>query len=280
MLDEFPSLGYFAHMSTWLATLRSKGVSITYIIQDLGQLVKKYGEEDAYSMIEHCDIQILLGTNDVRTAEYFSTISGLSTVEQENINIQRLSESVSLSRRPVLTVDEVQRLNDEELLIKIRGYNILKLRKNHFYQMPQYEETQKDRIYSQYHVPLWLKKEFWQRAKLEGESVFSSDGYAYDVEDDTVMTMGAEPVCDIYTEEERQEIIRQYKQFMSGDEDEDTTGTAGSSEGDDNSGKGRGSSEGSNAKRQDNVRQDNVNQSKGSNTGSDTPAMINDDNFS
>ncbi len=71
MLDDFANLTLpgFDHV---LSVVRSREVSCTVICQTVSQLVARYGEAEANSIIGNCDRQLVLGFQDEATVRYFS----------------------------------------------------------------------------------------------------------------------------------------------------------------------------------------------------------------
>lgn len=92
-----------------------------------------YGKD----LFGNCDIKIIMGTNDLLTAEYISETLGVATVETSSIRkeaefdgkLDYGSESVSLVKRNVLNKDEVMRMDNDEQIVIIRGYEAFKCKK-------------------------------------------------------------------------------------------------------------------------------------------------------
>lgn len=140
MLDEFPSLGRLQIFEEALAFIAGYGLKAYLIIQDIAQLHKIYGKDEA--LTGNCHVKIAYATSNPDTARYLSESSGITTVvkEAESISQDKSSfkknVSVSLQEisRPLLTVDECMRLKGPEkdatgrilvpgdMLIFIAGY--------------------------------------------------------------------------------------------------------------------------------------------------------------
>jgi type IV secretion system protein VirD4 len=121
MLDEFPSLGRLQIFEEALAFIAGYGLKAFLIIQDIAQLHKNYGKDEAIT--SNCHIKIAYATSNPDTARYLSEASGITTIvkESESVSGERMSpfkKSVSVSvqeiSRPLLTVDECMRLKGPE----------------------------------------------------------------------------------------------------------------------------------------------------------------------
>lgn len=71
MLDDFANLT-LPGFDRVLSVVRSREISCTVICQTVSQLVARYGEPEANSIIGNCDRQLVLGFQDEATARYFS----------------------------------------------------------------------------------------------------------------------------------------------------------------------------------------------------------------
>lgn len=140
MLDEFPSLGRLQIFEEALAFIAGYGLKAYLIIQDIAQLHKIYGKDEAIT--GNCHVKIAYATSNPDTARYLSESSGITTVVKEAESISQdkstLKKNVSVSlqeiSRPLLTVDECMRLKGPEkdatgkilvpgdMLIFIAGY--------------------------------------------------------------------------------------------------------------------------------------------------------------
>jgi len=92
-LDEFGNLGHIPGFARWIATVRSARVGCLLVVQDTAQLVATYGEPGAAIILTNAMTKICLAKVSRADAEYFSKLTGESTV---------LSESRSASRALLL----------------------------------------------------------------------------------------------------------------------------------------------------------------------------------
>ncbi|MDR1510326.1 MAG: type IV secretory system conjugative DNA transfer family protein [Synergistaceae bacterium] len=141
MLDEFPSLGKLQIFEEALAFIAGYGMKAYLIIQDIAQLHKIYGKDEAIT--GNCHVKVAYATSNPDTARYLSESSGITTIikEAETLSGDRTavfkkgsSVSVQEISRPLMTVDECMRLRGPEknsagrilvpgdMLIFIAGY--------------------------------------------------------------------------------------------------------------------------------------------------------------
>ena len=146
ILDEFNNVGRIggaedgSDFARSLSVIRSRDIRVMLAVQSLGQLQNRYGNNLWAEIIGNCDIQLMLGCTDDVTADYFSARSGDMSVMVNSTMTVRQTIAVAQvipqyrhtegqGRRRLLTADEVLRLPNTELLVVIRGCNVLKLDK-------------------------------------------------------------------------------------------------------------------------------------------------------
>ena len=119
--------------------------------RSLGQLQNRYPNNLWAEIVGNCDIQLMLGCTDDVTADYISDRSGEMSIQVDTTMtvkktvavaqvIPQYRETQGQGRRKLLTSDEVLRLPHEEMLVIIRGQNMLKLRKFDYTRHPMSKE--------------------------------------------------------------------------------------------------------------------------------------------
>lgn len=84
ILDEYANTGGINGLDVRIATIRSRKIWLTIILQDLNQLNGMYGDDKAATILNNCYITGLLATKDPATAEYFKKLLGTQTVISRN----------------------------------------------------------------------------------------------------------------------------------------------------------------------------------------------------
>lgn len=138
VMDEFANVALPDEFDKLLATMRSREISVSIIIQNLAQL-KALFEKQWESIVGNCDEFIYLGGNEQSTHEYVSKLLGKETIDMNTYGQSRgrngsYSINWQLSGRELMTPDEVRMLDNQYALLFIRGerpimdlkYNILK----------------------------------------------------------------------------------------------------------------------------------------------------------
>lgn len=111
------------------------------VVQSIPQFYDRYGENSAKEIMGNCDTTIYLGGNDYDTAEYFSNLSGDMTVSVASNSVMlgtaEIRETASTGNRKVYTPHEVRTLNGNNLLLFIRGINVVELAKIDYTDNPE-----------------------------------------------------------------------------------------------------------------------------------------------
>ena len=80
IIDEASACGAIPRFERYLSTVRSRNITIKFATQDIGQLEDMYPGKGYKSVLNNCQMQLLLGTSDDITAKHFSDLAGYETV--------------------------------------------------------------------------------------------------------------------------------------------------------------------------------------------------------
>ncbi len=73
-LDDFAaSAGQISDFDNTISVIRSRGISVSIMLQSISQLENMYSPERAVTILNNCDTTLFLGTNDISTAKYISS---------------------------------------------------------------------------------------------------------------------------------------------------------------------------------------------------------------
>ena len=138
VMDEFANVALPDDFDKLLATMRSREISVSIIIQNMAQL-KALFEKQWESIVGNCDEFLYLGGNEQSTHEYISKLLGKETIDTNTFGKStgrngNYSTNYQISGRELLTPDEVRMLDNRYALLFIRGerpvkdlkYDILK----------------------------------------------------------------------------------------------------------------------------------------------------------
>ena len=189
LLDEFKATGSIPRFDLVVANVRSRGIGITMILQDLKQLEAMYDENLASSILNGMPVKVLLKTADPVTAEYFSKLLDIETVKVRNGRHERgaadffrlfpsFQESDGWGKREVMTPGELMEMNNDHLVICISGFRPVRLKKFLFFRHPMSKECEK--FSPRKHTPKW-RKEIDERRKKEGKPpIYVEKGFDYE----------------------------------------------------------------------------------------------------
>ena len=126
LMDEFPniSLPKDSFLAA-LATMRSRGIFCSIIVQNISQLKAMY-KDSWESLIGLCDEFLYLGGNEQSTHKYVSELIGKETVDTTSHSRSRghsgsYSTSQQQTARDLMTPDEVRLLPDGKAVLFVRG---------------------------------------------------------------------------------------------------------------------------------------------------------------
>lgn len=150
MCDEFANIGRIPDFERFIATVRSRKIYLTIIIQSIAQLAKVYDENDQETLIECCDTVLFLGCNGALTAQFISELSGVASIitssvkDEKNITgmrgmAQGYSTSDGAGKRYLVNPDEARRLGVEEVLIYHAGQPMLSAKRCGYICHPLYK---------------------------------------------------------------------------------------------------------------------------------------------
>ena len=127
MLDEFANVSLPEEFDKSLATMRSREMSATIIVQNLAQLKGLYKEHGWETITGNCDTLLYLGGNEQSTHKYISELLGKETIDTRNHSENKgkngsWSTQQNKSGRELLTPDEVRLLDNRNALLFIRGF--------------------------------------------------------------------------------------------------------------------------------------------------------------
>lgn len=124
VLDEFAAMP-LPGFTRELATMRSRSISASVIIQNMAQIKELY--KDSWETIPgNCDTILYLGGNESSTHKYVSEMLGKATIDTQTHGQTKgksgsYSTNFQMSGRELLTPDEVRKLDNRYALLFIRG---------------------------------------------------------------------------------------------------------------------------------------------------------------
>ena len=125
LMDEFANVSLPDDFDKILSVMRSRGVSVSIILQNLAQL-KALFEKQWESIVGNCDEFVYLGGNEQATHKYVSELLGKETIDTntygQSYGIRgNYTKNDQQAGRELLTPDEVRMLDNQYALLFIRG---------------------------------------------------------------------------------------------------------------------------------------------------------------
>ena len=130
LMDEFANVSLPDDFDKILSVMRSRGVSVSIILQNLAQL-KALFEKQWESIVGNCDEFLYLGGNEQSTHEYVSELLGKETIDTNTYGKStghsgNYSTNYQISGRELMTPDEVRLLDNRYAILFIRGERPIK----------------------------------------------------------------------------------------------------------------------------------------------------------
>lgn len=125
IMDEWPNVALPDDFDKILATMRSRGISCSIIIQNIAQMKALF--KDSYeSLIGNCDEFLYLGGNEKEGHKYVSELLGKETLDTNTYGQTKgrsgsYSVNYQQTGRELLTPDEIRLLDNCKAILFIRG---------------------------------------------------------------------------------------------------------------------------------------------------------------
>lgn len=122
IMDEFANLAIADDFDLILATNRSRGISISIVIQNLSQL-KDLFKDKWENIVGNCNTMIYLGGSEQATREYVSKALGKATINYQTItkSSQNTSTNINIIGRELMTEEEIRTMRYDKCLVLISG---------------------------------------------------------------------------------------------------------------------------------------------------------------
>lgn len=143
--DEFTTTGKQLDIDIKAATIRSRNISASFIVQGLSQLKEVY-DKKWEAIFENCSTTLFLGGKGPTTTETLSKLIGNETVIYKSATISKgrgggYSTTDQIYQRPLYGPDEINRIPTNHCLIHIRGHQIYEDEKYNLFDHPNIDNT-------------------------------------------------------------------------------------------------------------------------------------------
>ena len=125
LLDEFANIGQIPKFDKLIATIRSREISASIILQSQSQLKAIY-KDNADTIIGNCDTTLFLGGKETTTLKEMSEMLGKETIDLYNTSDTRgTNRSYGLNYqktgKDLLTRDEIAVMDGGKCILQLRG---------------------------------------------------------------------------------------------------------------------------------------------------------------
>lgn len=143
MLDEFANIGLIPNFEKLIATIRSRNMSATIILQTFSQLKTIY-KDSADTIIGNCDTSVFLGGKEKATVKSLSEELGKETINDYNesktrSNNDSFGQNFSKIGRELMTQDELLTMDRNTCIVQIIGKRPFKDKKYDLTKHPRYK---------------------------------------------------------------------------------------------------------------------------------------------
>ncbi|MFB9749882.1 VirD4-like conjugal transfer protein, CD1115 family, partial [Leifsonia shinshuensis] len=145
LLDEAANIAQINDFEVKVSTMRSRGISVIPIYQNITQFKNRYDRERWSEIIGSIDTIVYLGSNDPESNQYFSKKLGKKTMvinsvsESKNNRGQSSSKSYSTIGRELMQVDELERLPKDEAIVFQAGMYPMRIKKHLFFKQKKWK---------------------------------------------------------------------------------------------------------------------------------------------
>lgn len=147
VLDEFVRMGRMQQITNIANVAAGVGVEALFVTQDIGQVEKAYGRNDAQSIFGSCITKRVFNINDIETAEWAVRHLGEGTVYSQQIReakapIDSPDYSYSEQRQKLMTPEQIINMKTDDVLLMIGNHSPLIAKQNLYFKNRRY-----DRLY-------------------------------------------------------------------------------------------------------------------------------------
>lgn len=185
LLDEFANIGQIPKFDKLIATIRSREISASIILQSQSQLKTIY-KDAAETILGNCDTMLFLGGKEGSTLKEISETLGKETIDLYNTSDTRgQSRSYGLNYqktgKELMSRDELAVMDGDKCILQLRGVRPFYSNKFDITKHSRYRELADYDKKNTFDVEAYLKHQFEIRKKEEFE-LFEVEGKQVDTE--------------------------------------------------------------------------------------------------
>ena len=143
VIDEATSLKKLPILQEALGYVAGYGIRMFFLVQDIVQIEELYGDKQSFD--SGAESRVAYAPNKVETAEKLARMTGKTTVIEETANKSQgmfgfkggnVSVNNTKTARDLMTADEIMALDDQDLILFVKGQPPIYGRKAFYYENP------------------------------------------------------------------------------------------------------------------------------------------------
>lgn len=170
LVDEMANIGQIPNLEKLMATIRSREISASLVLQAKSQLKAIY-KDNADTIIANCDSQIFLGGSEQTTLKDLNATLGKETIDMYNTGETRgSSRSYNLNYQKMghdlMSMDELAVMDGSKCIVQIRGVRPFLSDKYDVTKHPMYKYTAEADEKNRFNLDKYLKEQSKHEMKL------------------------------------------------------------------------------------------------------------------
>ena len=162
ILDEFANIGQIPQFDKLIATIRSREISASIILQSQSQLKAIY-KDNADTIVGNCDTMLFLGGKEKSTLKEISEILGKETIDSFNTSENRgkeISHGLNYQKlgKELMTQDEIATMDGGMCILQLRGVRPFFSKKYDITKHPRYKYLSDADKKNTFDVERYMKK--------------------------------------------------------------------------------------------------------------------------
>ena len=189
LLDEFSNIGQIPKFDKLIATIRSREISASIILQSQSQLKTIY-KDAAETIIGNCDTMLFLGGKESSTLKEISETLGKETIDLYNTSDTRGSNrsyglNYQKTGKELMSRDELAVMDGSKCILQLRGVRPFLSDKYDITKHPRYKELSDYDKKNEFDIEKYLEHKFIVPKTAEFEM------YEYTVTEDEIAALEA-----------------------------------------------------------------------------------------
>ena len=173
--DEFANIGQIPQFDKLIATIRSREISASIILQSQSQLKAMY-KDSADTILGNCDTTLFLGGKEKTTLKEMSELLGKETIDLYNTSETRSNQksfglNYQKTGKQLMTEDEIAVMDGGKCILQIRGARPFFSDKYHITKHKNYRLLADENEKNRYKVEKELNPQYTPKSEEEVEVI-------------------------------------------------------------------------------------------------------------